>query len=103
VGGPCGGHRGAGGCREALDERGPARPRHPGHIDADRHRLVIADDGGGFDPTKSVAGFGLSASVAGRMAHLGGQAVIDSAPGAGTRVELCWSEPIPRRAAIRTG
>ena len=58
--------------------------------------LVVADDGKGFDVEQVTAdgasGFGLF-SIRDRLPHLGGELVIDSAPGRGTRVTLSmpWS------------
>ena len=57
-------------------------------------RVLITDDGVGFDPGVS-AGFGLSASVRGRMTQMGGRATIISTPGTGTTVELGWGEDHP--------
>ncbi|HLI27178.1 MAG TPA: histidine kinase [Chloroflexota bacterium] len=55
-----------------------------------RLELIVADDGVGFDPRAPVCagphgGFGL-AGMRERAALLGGQLVVDSAPGRGTRV-----------------
>lgn len=49
--------------------------------------VTVADDGRGFDPGTE-RGFGLRESIARRMADVGGSAVLDSAPGRGTRVHL---------------
>jgi signal transduction histidine kinase len=49
--------------------------------------LAIADDGSGFDPARPTEGFGLI-SIHERAAMLGGEARIDSRPGAGTTVEV---------------
>ncbi|MFB2599174.1 sensor histidine kinase [Herbiconiux sp. P17] len=62
--------------------------------DADEHwlRLVIADDGRGFD-TRAVQGgrMGISASILARLDALpGGSARVDSRPGAGTLVAVEW-------------
>ncbi|MGC4893026.1 sensor histidine kinase [Micromonospora sp. DT31] len=55
--------------------------------------VEVADDGPGFDPTTVPAHrYGLRESIHGRMATVGGRAVVDSAPGAGTRVRLEWSD-----------
>ncbi|MBI5486571.1 MAG: sensor histidine kinase [Deltaproteobacteria bacterium] len=52
-------------------------------------RLVVADDGVGFDPSilAEPRGFGLF-SIQERLSHVGGGAVVESAPGRGTRVTL---------------
>ncbi|MGS2616927.1 sensor histidine kinase [Micromonospora sp. LZ34] len=55
--------------------------------------VEVADDGPGFDPQQVPAHrYGLRESVRGRMATVGGRAVVDSAPGAGTRIRLEWSD-----------
>lgn len=55
-------------------------------VDAHWCIVVVEDDGRGFDRTKVTAGMGL-ANLEERTARLGGAVVIESAPGAGTRVE----------------
>ncbi|MCV7194599.1 sensor histidine kinase [Mycolicibacterium brumae] len=52
-------------------------------VDGDRLRLTIADDGPGFDP--ETQGRGL-ANMRDRISALGGDLLIDTAPGAGARV-----------------
>jgi signal transduction histidine kinase len=54
-------------------------------------RLVVADDGTGFDPARARGGrgFGL-VSMRDRAEGLGGRLEVRSAPGAGTRVEVTW-------------
>jgi signal transduction histidine kinase len=47
--------------------------------------VLVADDGAGFDPIASVAGFGL-AGMRERIALAGGELRIESKPGAGTKV-----------------
>ncbi|MCF6385880.1 ATP-binding protein [Mycobacterium sp. MBM] len=61
-------------------------------IDIGERRVRVTDDGVGFDPGGAGNGFGLSASVQGRMNHIGGQATIVSSPGSGTTVELTWGD-----------
>ena len=53
--------------------------------------VVVQDEGVGFDPA-AVPGTrrGLSESVHGRMAAIGGRARVRSRPGRGTRVVLRW-------------
>ncbi|HEX7276359.1 MAG TPA: ATP-binding protein [Acidimicrobiales bacterium] len=48
----------------------------------------IKDDGQGFDPTQTPEGVGLSRSIRGRMAEVGGRVEINTAPGQGTEVVL---------------
>jgi signal transduction histidine kinase len=77
---------------------------------ASRLRLVIADEGGGFDVEKfktggaASAGFGLF-SIGERLELLGGSMEVESAPGRGTRVTIhapCRRSepPEPRPAAV---
>jgi PAS domain S-box-containing protein len=69
---------------------------HAGTVElrADVHelRMVVADEGAGFDPAKLAYGFGLS-SIRERLVALGGRLIIESAPGAGARFTL--SLPLP--------
>jgi len=68
----------------------------------DEVRVVVADDGVGFD-AKALelngreSGFGL-ASIKERMTFMGGQLLVESKPGSGTRVTLVS----PRRSAAIT-
>ncbi|HEX3590219.1 MAG TPA: ATP-binding protein [Pseudonocardiaceae bacterium] len=52
--------------------------------------VTIVDQGKGFDPATTPRGRGLADSITGRMADVGGEALVDSMPGQGTRVELRW-------------
>ena len=55
--------------------------------DADGHlRFEVQDDGDGFDPNETGYGTGLQ-GMADRLASLGGELIVTSAPGAGTTVE----------------
>ncbi|HEY0803463.1 MAG TPA: ATP-binding protein [Pseudonocardiaceae bacterium] len=54
--------------------------------------VTVVDQGKGFDPATTLPGRGLSDSITGRMADVGGVAAVDSMPGQGTRVELRWPE-----------
>ena len=58
--------------------------------------IVITDDGRGFDPRESAAGFGLL-GMRERLALVGGELEIDSTPDGGTR--LAARIPIKRRPA----
>ncbi|MGD2101544.1 MAG: hypothetical protein PVG83_04855 [Acidimicrobiia bacterium] len=57
-------------------------------------RVVVRDQGGGFEPD-SVTGDrrGIRESIVGRLERIGGTAVIRSAPGDGTEVELRFQGP----------
>ncbi|MBW5486117.1 sensor histidine kinase [Streptomyces bambusae] len=52
--------------------------------------VTVVDRGPGFDPGQCTPGLGLRRSVHGRLAEVGGRAVVDTAPGEGVRVELRW-------------
>lgn len=57
--------------------------------------VTVADTGRGFDPAAVSAaghGFGLREDLVGRMAAIGGRAVVRSRPGGGTVVELEWRD-----------
>ncbi|MFF2082244.1 sensor histidine kinase [Nocardia sp. NPDC058176] len=56
-------------------------------------RVVLSDDGAGFDPARVPADrMGIAGSILGRMRALaGGAAFVESAPGAGTVVTLVWA------------
>ncbi len=53
--------------------------------DGERLAFSVADDGAGFDPARADGGFGLT-NLRDRLAALGGEAEIVSAPGRGTTV-----------------
>jgi signal transduction histidine kinase len=79
---------------EALSNA--ARHGHARHVDIrldhdeGRLRVVVSDDGEGFDPHATLAdGQGLR-NMRERDELLGGQVSLDSAPGGGTRVELAF-------------
>jgi PAS domain S-box-containing protein len=67
-------------------------------------RITVRDDGVGFDaaelrrPARGAAGFGLF-NIRERLEHLGGEVVVQSSPGQGTRVML--SAPMKRTTAGR--
>ena len=62
--------------------------------------VTISDDGAGFDPARvGPASTGLRNSVRARLADVGGDAEIISAPGQGTTVVLTWHPPRP--ASVR--
>jgi len=62
-----------------------------GHLAGGGARLVVSDDGAGFDPDRVPGGrLGIRVSVVGRMRSAGGDAEVTSAPGRGTTVRLRW-------------
>jgi signal transduction histidine kinase len=55
--------------------------------------VQVRDQGKGFDPTEiSCHGYGLTASLLGRMERMGGRAHVISAPGDGTEIRLEWPD-----------
>lgn len=56
-------------------------------------RITVTDRGRGFDPREiPQIRLGVRGSILGRMSSMpGGRAVVDSRPGAGTRVEIGWT------------
>ena len=63
-----------------------------GGADGRTLQLVIADTGPGFD--HAIAGIGLT-NMADRLSAIGGQLVIDTAPGRGTRIVATVDIPGP--------
>ncbi len=62
-------------------------------IDGDQVRVIVSDDGAGFEPLLFVTGGAVEAGmglfgVCERVRYVGGSCAIDSAPGRGTRVTL---------------
>ncbi|MBI5084505.1 MAG: histidine kinase [Acidobacteria bacterium] len=55
-------------------------------VEAGRLRMAVCDDGAGFEPSRAM-GVGLGGVLA-RVKQAGGSLRIDSAPGAGTRIEI---------------
>jgi signal transduction histidine kinase len=90
----------SGASREALNniaahagtDRAWLTARADGGADEHAVTVTIVDQGTGFDPAITRHGKGLSDSITGRMADVGGEAVVDSMPGQGTRVELRWQK-----------
>lgn len=57
-------------------------------------RVLVADDGCGFDPSSVPQGrLGIRLSIVQRAKDAGGRATVESAPGLGTRVLLEWEVP----------
>jgi signal transduction histidine kinase len=67
---------------------------------AGRVELTVEDDGRGFDPAAVRRGTGLRESIAGRLARLGGCAVVDARPGRGTSVRLRVDAPLAAPAPL---
>ena len=59
----------------------------------DRVHLIIHDDGKGFDPRKTPRGHYGLLNMRERAMKLGGELLVDSAPGAGTRVSFSVPSP----------
>lgn len=57
-------------------------------------RVVVTDDGIGFNPDASTERLGVRGSIIGRLTAIGGTATIDSAPGHGTRITMSWTDPM---------
>lgn len=55
--------------------------------------VTIQDDGQSFDPSAPSSRLGVKVSILERMDAIGGTALIDSAPGHGTRIVLTWAHP----------
>lgn len=54
-------------------------------------KVTVVDQGSGFDPSSNVPGIGFIREIRHGMEAVGGRAVIDSAVGQGTIVELTWN------------
>ena len=84
----------AGAAGRGHGERGQARRRVArSSSTSSRHDdggvfCSVKDDGSGFDPATTPEGVGLSRSIRGRMAEVGGRVEVPSAPGQGTEVVL---------------
>ena len=85
----------------AGPDRGPIMRTAALRSDADGITITVSDDGRGFDPEHTgTIRHGVSGSIIARMRDAGGEARIDSSPGAGTTVTLSWSA---RTATTTTG
>jgi hypothetical protein len=66
--------------------------------------VVVRDAGVGFDATRvDPARLGVRRSIIGRLVSVGGDADVDSAPGAGTTVRLRWAPSPIDPAPVRPG
>jgi signal transduction histidine kinase len=76
-------------CLEALQNAAKHADGAPVRVRLAREDGILAfavhDDGPGFDPARGPRGSGLL-GMADRMAALGGELVVDSAPGCGTTI-----------------
>lgn len=75
------------GLSNALRHSGARRVEVELSLEPSGCRLLVRDDGQGFDPRGSAGGMGLS-SMEQRARSLGGMLVIDSAPGRGTTLQV---------------
>ena len=76
----------------AGPDRGPVTRTASLRSDADGVTITVSDDGRGFDPEHTgTIRHGVSGSIIARMRDAGGEARIDSSPGAGTTVTLSWN------------
>ncbi|MBV9383872.1 MAG: ATP-binding protein [Streptosporangiaceae bacterium] len=57
-------------------------------VTGDQLTVSVLDHGAGFDPCEIPRGIGLAECITGRLQEVGGSVHIESAPGAGTYVEL---------------
>lgn len=62
-------------------------------LDIAPHRIVITDDGIGFDTTAARLGYGITHSMTARMHTLGGSVTVTSTPGHGTTTTVTWPNP----------
>jgi len=76
--------------RNAVDHADATMIRIEGFTDRDHGRLVVSDDGKGFDPSLQPKGhFGL-VGMRERAAEIGAELTIEAAPGQGCRVTIEW-------------
>jgi signal transduction histidine kinase len=64
--------------------------------DDDEVFVSVKDDGVGFDTATTAEGVGLSRSIRGRLAEVGGRVEVDARPGRGTEVRLWAPVRLPR-------
>jgi len=67
-----------------------------------RVRIVVRDDGRGFDPQGRSHGFGLTEAIRRPLVEVGGTAEITSEPEAGTSVVLEWRQRNDHRYSLST-
>jgi signal transduction histidine kinase len=76
--------------RNAVDHAAATTIRIDGYSDRDHGKLVVSDDGAGFDPSVQPKGhFGLI-GMRERAAEVGATLAIDAAPGKGCRITIEW-------------
>src|SRR6266571_748049 len=79
-------HAGTGRAQVTVGMTPPGGPAATGRI-----QVTIRDAGAGFDPGKvDPARLGVRRSITERVEDWGGSASVESAPGEGTTVRLCW-------------
>ncbi len=64
--------------------------------DDDEVFVSVKDDGHGFDPAATDEGIGITRSIRGRLADVGGRVEVDSRRGRGTEVRLWAPVKVPR-------
>lgn len=74
---------------------GTHRARVRGTLDETGALLVVTDSGSGFDVATRPRDRGITTSMIGRMASVGGSAHLISSPGGGTSVRLTWRATPP--------
>ncbi|MBJ7341589.1 ATP-binding protein [Mycolicibacterium sp.] len=78
--------------REALNNVDRHARAETVTLDVAPQRIVITDDGVGFDTAASRLGYGLAQSMTARMRTLGGGVAVSSSPGNGTTITVTWLE-----------
>jgi signal transduction histidine kinase len=77
--------------RNSIQHAGDARRSVSLRIESGSVTISVRDDGRGFTLRRVAPDrLGVRVSIIDRMRAVGGRAVVDSAPGRGTEVRLCW-------------
>lgn len=76
--------------RNSIEHADAASLRIDGEVDRDRGKIIVSDDGRGFDPADVPKGHFGVIGMRERAEQLGGTLMIDSAPGQGCRVTIAW-------------
>jgi signal transduction histidine kinase len=97
-------HAGTGEAWVEIIERAPGVAAEPGVAAAEPGglKVTVRDAGTGFDPARvDPARLGLRRSIIERIADQGGRVSVQSAPGRGTVVSMCWTAAAePRHVAV---